>query len=178
MAYIVAKNVWNFISSREFTWNVFDNQSLFSVGIKGSHGGLPNKEKGVRQLGILFTLLVLVSVCRNSAALAGDIDPNGVQLEQAVEEYLRSASPTDSKAQRLKAAMGDANWNPYDSATLLCMVEYGTVIGKLIWDERMARDQCGYDLTRDSFNYCTDYTVHCDHYHWSPSCLMNAGCPR
>ena len=132
----------------------------------------------MRRMGVVLTLLMLVSVLMISAVWAENVDPNGVQLEQAVEEYLRSASPTDSKAQRLKTAMGEDSWNPYDSATLLCMVEYGTVIGKIIWDARMAKDQCFYDITRDSFNYCTDYTVRCDHYNWAPNCLMNSGCPR
>jgi len=132
----------------------------------------------MRQLGVLLSLLMLVGVCMNSAVWAGDTDPVGVRLKQAVEEYLDSAPQMDNRAQRLKTAMEESNWNPYDSATLLCLVEYGTVVGKLIWDERMARDECAYLLTRDSFYYCTDYTVHCDHYQWSPWCLTRSGCPQ
>jgi len=114
----------------------------------------------------------------NTDVWAGGTDTSGAQLKQVVEEYFLSASPTDGKAQQLKATMGKADWSSYDSTTMLCLVGYGVVVGKLVWDTRMVRDHCDYSSTRDSFNSSTDYTVYCDHYKWEPGCLMDAGCPN
>jgi len=87
---------------------------------------------------------MLVSGFMNTAVWARGTNTSGAQLKQFVEEYSLSASPTDGKAQQLKATMGKADWSAYDPTTMLCLVGYGVVVGKLVWDTRMVRDHCGY----------------------------------
>jgi hypothetical protein len=124
---------------------------------------------------VAFVAVVLFS----GPAWAGDTDPSGVKLRSTVEEYLKNAPANDEKASKIKASGGvDGAANSTGLVELICGVEMASVVGLVIWENRLKDDTCGDKFGGlTSYTYCVAYTHHCEHFVWSPSCLEDKGCP-
>lgn len=126
----------------------------------------------------VLVLFVAIGMALGPVAWAGDTDPSGAKLRGVVDQYLQSASDGDADADTLRKGLGSSNqWNP-DLIGLLCTVEIGSGIGRLIWDSRLKKDQCKETLlVGGTYKYCVNYTEHCNHYVWDAGCLKSKGCP-
>ncbi|MCJ2165256.1 MULTISPECIES: hypothetical protein [unclassified Pseudodesulfovibrio] len=117
-----------------------------------------------------MVVLIVILVLLSCPARAGETDPNGGQLRSIVENYLKSASPSDETAKKVKEMGGMDATNDY---LLLCSIEIATGVGFLIWDSRMRADSCPSKMISTPGYYCEIYSRNHDHWNWQQGLMDN-----
>lgn len=112
-----------------------------------------------------FAAGLAVLLCA-ATGLAGDTDPTGIKLKEALKD------PAAQKVLKEKGATGAGGQAEITDPTgILCLAEGATGVGLIIWDQRRKADKCPNIWKETALDYCMDYSLVCDHYHWDPDCL-------
>jgi len=128
------------------------------------------------QVTILIATIVLLSTFSITAS-AGNTDPSGTALRAYVEQYLKTAPPTDALAAKINGVGGADAWGVNE---WLCSLEVAATlsVGYRIWETRMRSDAYYLEhFTKSQFiplniaNYCIIYSNNCDHWNWDKDCI-------
>jgi hypothetical protein len=125
----------------------------------------------------LAIIIIAGLLAFSTTAGANDTDPSGRALRAYVEQYLKTAPPTDALAAEIKASGGVGESKVYER---FCNIEIMATlsIGYRIWENRMRADSYYLEhFPKSQFiplnitNYCITYSNNCGHWRWSPDCL-------
>ncbi len=126
---------------------------------------------------VTIVIALIVALTFPAIAPASGTDPSGAALRAYVEQYLKTASPTNALASKINAAGGVNAWGVNE---WLCSLEITATlsVGYRIWETRMRADSYYLEhFSKSQFiplnitNYCITYSNNCDHWNWSPDCL-------
>jgi len=129
-----------------------------------------------KQITVAIAMIAALLVF-STTAVANDTDPSGRALRAYVEQYLKTAPPTDALAAEIKASGGVNESKVYER---FCNVEIMATlsIGYRIWENRMRADSYYLEhFPKSQFiplnitNYCITYSNNCGHWRWYPDCL-------
>jgi len=133
----------------------------------------------MRRTTLATLILCVFTLSVATPSFGGNTDPSGSQLRAYVENYLKTAMPTDALAAKINSYGGA---NSAGVQEWLCSLEIANTlsVGYSVWEARMQADTYyTNNFAKSQFiplniaNYCITYSNNCSHWEWSPNCLKN-----
>lgn len=111
-------------------------------------------------ISLAMSVVILLSAC---PVFAGDTDPSGERLKAVVENYVKTAPPSDETAAKIKS---NGSVDSFRGFLWLCSIEMATGVGYFIWDARMKADSCPSQAIATPGYYCEVYSDLYGHWTW------------